>query len=139
MSRKIDVTGKRLSKEDREYLLSMNRQADIRKNDELFADAAPQERATEPSSHEPTTPSGIGEGSFLQQTHDGQLIDPRAVAAGVVGGANSGNSESYAALTKSELQDILEERELSKSGNKDELIARILEDDEARATAEQTE
>lgn len=39
--------------------------------------------------------------------------------------------EGYAGMTKAELEDELEARGLAKSGNKDELIARLEEDDAA--------
>jgi SAP domain len=40
-------------------------------------------------------------------------------------------AEGYAAMTKAELEDELESRDLPKTGNKDELIARLEENDAA--------
>lgn len=46
-------------------------------------------------------------------------------------GASSDDDESYDALSVDELKDELKARELSTSGNKKDLVARLEEDDEA--------
>lgn len=46
-------------------------------------------------------------------------------------GDGDGESADYSEMTNDELKDELERRGLTKSGNKDELIARLEEDDES--------
>jgi hypothetical protein len=46
-------------------------------------------------------------------------------------GEDVGQGKDYVDLTKEALQELLEERGLPKTGNKDELIARLEEDDES--------
>ncbi|MEU8756217.1 SAP domain-containing protein [Streptomyces chartreusis] len=53
--------------------------------------------------------------------------------------AEPGPAPDYEAMTVEELKEELGERGLVKSGKRDDLVLRLLEDDDARATASETE
>jgi hypothetical protein len=76
--------------------------------------------------------AGAENGMYVE---DGELVDPSAVAPEPEPEAETDvaveGDSGYEAMTKEELQDLLRERGLPTSGNKPELIDRLLEGDTA--------
>jgi hypothetical protein len=125
MSRQIP-RDQALSDEDREYLVARGDTNMINRLDlefgvtDSYQDPAAPLRGSEPSLAAASEPAGLGQSQVgLRTDHTGAPLTPGATAA----------ADEYDALTNEELRDELEERELSKSGNKQELITRLREDD----------
>lgn len=99
MSRQINLN-KPLSKKDRAYLEARGRRGQILANDRRFPKSSEESEEAEEAVEQTTQESP--------------------------GGAASEDVEFVESLTVEELKDELEARELSKSGNKDELKQRLL-------------
>jgi len=72
-------------------------------------------------------PAGVEEGKAPEAEPQ---PEPATAEAGSMA-VEDDRADDYDEWTNDELREELEKRELSKSGNKDELIARLREDDEA--------
>ena len=153
MSRQIDLSEK-LSEEDRAWMLDNNRVDEVRANDEAHGrdssdigragGAMPFVTGQEPSGGaDRTIPTGLTPNSanadLDRERREAQL---KAAMEGGGDAANPMSSEGVVSETDArkyedwkleELQDQASKRELSKSGNKTELAARLRADDEERA------
>lgn len=129
MSKQIDLT-QPLSDEDREYLRVLGRLDDIRRNDEQFAEGYEAPEAREPSATaDRTQAAGIGEGTLGTRAANASQPELAGEGADEVGDDTEAPYEEWNLV---DLREELEVRELSKSGNKGELAARLREDDAAR-------
>lgn len=119
MSRQIDLS-KPLSDEDRAYLESRNRLTDI-----ALAEGGDASSLTAgPSLSSTATPEEL-----LEQTPN--LGDVGTVQKNYTeGDGTAPDPTEYDDMTVQQLKDELERRDLPVSGNKSELIARLVEDDD---------
>lgn len=151
MARQIDDS-KPLSDEDRQWLKDWSRDAEIARIDAIHGTKAPEpdESAADDAGSEDDRLSGLlransvepGEDPWatLQSVLSGRSGDPLGKGQEVVAPGESGSyappveddddeDDAYSDLTVEELRDELGNRELSKSGNKKELIARLRQAD----------
>lgn len=117
MSRKIDLT-KPLSDADRAHLEAYDRQDLLQRNADILA----QEK-------EPTKAVDPGEGPEVRDARGGRDPEPPRTAPGEAVSSVSNEpvaqDDEYGDLTNDELRERLDEKGLSQSGNKADLIARL--------------
>lgn len=156
MARQIDDS-KPLSAEDRQWLKDWGRDAEIERIDQIHGvtdggasqedSSAGGERSTEEALSQLLRDNGVDPGDNPLEALVGvltrsqgdplgngqQIVAPGesgSYASGEPSGDDTGDEEGeYGDWTVKQLQDELGDRELSKSGNKSELIARLREDD----------
>lgn len=136
MSREVDLSQK-LSEEDREYLLARGREQQVFVNDAQFTgdpEAVRQANYIPGTSIDrapgvPATPNGdrlvVMGGGEVEIDEDGDELgdSPESHAA------LEDSDDEYDTMDKASLKAELDSRELSTSGNKAELIARLRADD----------
>lgn len=138
MSRQLDFS-KPLSDDDRKYALDRGMYAEVRANDlehaeesEVHDPAGPE--ATGLTGNEPSrvadhqTPTGVGLAALTANPGAKTVVEAEKETPGPTAGAQK-TGKDYNSWTVAELQQELENRELSKSGSKAELVARLEEDD----------
>lgn len=127
MSKQIDLS-KPLSEDDRAYLVSRGRTSDI-----LIADGKDASAETAGPSFDATASA---EELLAKTPHTGDVnamgVQSKQPVTTAPADAEPEPSK-YDDLTKQQLEDELERRELPKSGKKPDLIARLVEDDAANA------
>ena len=130
MSREVDLT-QPLSEEDKEYLRARGREQQVTLNEAQFSDDPAVQAA---AAFVPGLDVDLAEG--VPATPGG---DPRVVMGGgpVEGPVTFDTEDNYEAWSKSELEEELENRDLPKSGNKTELVARLREDDASDDSVDQ--
>lgn len=136
MSRQIDIT-KPLSDEDRQYLEDRARHEDLRRNAEIVGEReADVLTPINDGNTGDVDPFKADDGTEqITGTNPGERTVTAAQAAdtGVPTADDAGDEpdDDYENWTNEDLRDELENRDLSKSGNKQELVARLREDDAA--------
>lgn len=133
MARKINPD-KPLSDKDRQWLTDWNRIAQIKEHDL----AHPPKGARSEPEPEPDEAGGLQSGSDSSGEQEeptdpekGEPDSPAAQESEPDDEDDDGDWYEDEGVTNDHLKDELGKRELSKSGNKDELIARLREDDAA--------
>lgn len=139
MSRQLDFS-KPLSDDDRKYALDRGMYAEVRANDlehseesEVHDPAGPE--ATGLTGNEPSreadhqTPTGVGLAALTANPGAKTVVEAEKETPTPSPAESAEKGTDYNSKTIAELQQELENRELSKSGSKAELVARLEEDD----------
>lgn len=135
MSRTIDLT-QPLSEDDREYLLARGREQHVFQNDAQFSDDL---EARARGLYIPGSAIDLAEGVPGTPSADPTVVngggpaipeeDPGLDSDDLVSDDLDSEEDNYETWTKEQLSEELENRELATTGKKDELIARLREDD----------
>ena len=129
MARHIDPD-KPLSDEDRQWLTDWGRFAQIKEHDLRHGvESAPQPNGLLDALKGPQ--SGSDASGEQEEPENPLKGEPDSPGAQAPSGAPEGEEVDYEEMTVEELKEELGARELSKSGNKQELIERLQEDDDA--------